>query len=372
MRLKKWEKKAVTGLLTAALVLSLGTNVNAVEEFGTEIPYAQDADGTPHEYSFELARDVDDKQSSYEEDNGKHWVKLFSTFDGTKNIFDHEEVPDDTAKFKVVFDVTNYDLDEAYPLTWATGIGGWTSGKPTGVTIDQSGTYEAVLDIVSETDGIGRPVSPADLTTASLQLVFQLGASGQENIANVKKTKVTFKACYAYSEAEAEDVVAAEVIPIKDEKPSTEPSAKPSVEPSTKPSAEPSAKPSVVPSVLPSESPVTQVTAVPTGTPKSDKNTPIVSQTNKVKKIKPAKKSVTIKKGKKKTVTFKVTAADNNKKTTDKIVQAKVSNKKVAKVVKKSLGKKKCMVKLKGLKKGKTTLTLKIGSKKAKVKIKVK
>ena len=325
-----------------------------------EIPYAQNEDGTPHEYSFELARDKDDKESSYEEDNGKHWVKLFSTFDGSKNIFDHEEVPDGTAKIKVVFDITNYDLDEAYPLTWATGIGGgWTSGKPTGVTINQSGTYEAVLDFASETDGIGRTLATADLTTASLQLVFQLGASGQENIANVKKTKVTFKACYAYDETEAEDVTQAEVIPIEDETPSTSPTQ------------EPSTKPSVEPSILPSASPSIQTTAAPTGTPDNVKNS-LAPKQNKVKKIKPVKKNITIKKGKKKSVSFQITATDNNKKTSDKIVQAKVSNKKVAKVIKKSLSKKKCTIKLKGLKKGKTTLTLKIGSQKAKVKIQVK
>lgn len=353
MRLRQWERKVVAGLLTTALVLSLGNNVNAVETLGVEIPYAQNEDGTPHEYSFELARDKDKKESSYEEDNGKHWVKLFSTFDGSKNIFDHEEVPDGTAKIKVVFDITNYDLDEAYPLTWATGIGGWTSGKPTGVTIDQSGTYEAVLDLASETDGLGTTLATADLTTASLQLVFQLGASGQENIANVKKTKVTFKACYAYDETEAEDVVAADVIPIQDEKPSTPPSDEPSVSPSALP--EP------------------QTTAAPTGTPDTGKKTlaPNKTKQNKVKKIKAVKKTVTMKKGRKKNVTFQITAADKTKKTTDKIVQAKVSNKKIAKVVKKSLGKKKCTIQLKGFKKGKTTLTLKVGSKKAKVKIKV-
>ena len=140
MRLQKTHKMILAGLLAVALTIPAATVVKTVHASETQIPFAQSEDGTVHETSFDLARVSDEEElSSYEKDNGKHWVKLFSKFDGEKNILDDAQLPDDTAKVKVVFDITNYDLDKAYPLTWATGIGGWASGKPTGVTIDQSG-----------------------------------------------------------------------------------------------------------------------------------------------------------------------------------------------------------------------------------------
>ena len=213
MRLQKTHKMILAGLLAVALTIPAATVVKTVHASETQIPFAQSEDGTVHETSFDLARVSDEEElSSYEKDNGKHWVKLFSKFDGEKNILDDAQLPDDTAKVKVVFDITNYDLDKAYPLTWATGIGGWASGKPTGVTIDQSGTYEAILDFASETDGIGKTISSADISAASIQLVFQLGEAKQEDIANTKKIHVNFKACYAYSASD--EVKAAPVVPI--------------------------------------------------------------------------------------------------------------------------------------------------------------
>ena len=293
MRLQKTHKTILAGLLAVALTIPAATVVKTVHASETQIPFAQSEDGTVHETSFDLARVSDEEElSSYEKDNGKHWVKLFSKFDGEKNILDDAQLPDDTAKVKVVFDITNYDLDKAYPLTWATGIGGWASGKPTGVTIDQSGTYEAILDFASETDGIGKTISSADISAASIQLVFQLGEAKQEDIANTKKIHVNFKACYAYS---ASDEV----------------------------------------------------------------------------KVKATKKTVVIKKGKTKKVTFKLTTALKNTKTTDKIKSVKLSGKNKVKVLKKTLGKKTCTIKVKGVKKGKSVLKIKIGKKQAKVTIKV-
>lgn len=346
MRLRKTEKNIMSILLTAALLVSAGLGMQKVKAVETGISFAKNDAGVEHENSFELARDSDDTElSSYEEKNGKHWVKLFSKFDGEKNIFDEEEIPDDTAQMKVVFDITNYDLDQAYPLTWATGIGGWAGGKPTGVTINQSGTYEAVLDFTSEADGIGQTISSADISAASIQLVFQLGEEGQENIANVKKTKVSFKACYAYAEGDTVE-------------------AKP-VEPIADPTAEPTATVSPAPTATVSSAPIT---LMPTATAQQTSS----PSGNKVKTLKAAKKKVTLQKGKKANVVFKITTEKKNQKTTDKITQATVSNKKIAKVLKKSVGKNKCTVQLRGLKKGKTKLTVKIGSKKAKATILVK
>lgn len=368
MRLRETHKKVLAGLLAFALIVPGVTMVKGVKASETQVPFAQSDDGTAHESSFALARvSDDDALSSYEEDNGKHWVKLFSKFDGEKNIFDEEELPDDTAKVKVVFDITNYDLDKAYPLTWATGIGGWTSGKPTGVTIDQSGTYEAVLDFASETDGIGRTISGADISAASIQLVFQLGEKNQENIANVKKTQITFKACYAYSESD--EVTPAPVVPIVDNTPTPKPTATP----------QPTASPTLQPTGTPSDNgDAGQSTQAPnkdtkvTAAPNTDGSKATAApKANKVKKIKAVKKTVTIKKGKTQKITFRLTTAIKNQKTTDKITKVKTSNKKIVKITKKTLGKKTCTIKVKACKKGKTVLTVKIGKKQAKVKIKV-
>lgn len=371
MRLRKMEKRIVAAILTAALIVPAGIysrNVKAVDA-GAADAGAADAESTKlkekkisfaegHESSFELARtavkNADNKElSGYEVDSGKHWVKLFSKFDGIKNIFDHEELPDGTVKLKVEFEISDYDLDQEYPLTWATGIGGWASGKPTGVTINGNGDYEAVLDIKSETDGLGRAIGSGDINSASLQLVFQLAEPNAENIADVKKTKVTFKSCYAYTEP----VVAT-------------PSPTPTATPTSTPTATPDPTGSSGNSGNTGNTGNTG-TVTPTATPPAGQQNSGAAKENTVTKLKAAKKTVTIKKGKSKAVKFNITAADKTKKTTDKITKVQLSNKKIAKVGKKSIDKKNCTIKLKGLKKGKTTLTVQIGKKKAKVKIKV-
>lgn len=110
MRLQKTHKMILAGLLAVALTIPAATVVKTVHASETQIPFAQSEDGTVHETSFDLARVSDEEElSSYEKDNGKHWVKLFSKFDGEKNILDDAQLPDDTAKVKVVFDITNYD-----------------------------------------------------------------------------------------------------------------------------------------------------------------------------------------------------------------------------------------------------------------------
>lgn len=92
---------------------------------------------------------------------------------------------------------------------------------------------------------------------------------------------------------------------------------------------------------------------------------------NAAKSVKAAKASVSVKKGKKANLTFKVTAADNKKVTTDK-VSATSSNKKVVKVTKVTTKAGKVVVSVKGVKKGSAKVTVKVGSKKATTKVKVK
>ncbi len=90
--------------------------------------------------------------------------------------------------------------------------------------------------------------------------------------------------------------------------------------------------------------------------------------TNHVTKLKKQKTAVQVVKGKKASVTIKVTAKDNTKVTTDKI-KVSFKNKKIASCVTKTKKVGKLVIKVKGLKNGKTVMTVKAGSKKIKLKV---
>jgi len=92
---------------------------------------------------------------------------------------------------------------------------------------------------------------------------------------------------------------------------------------------------------------------------------------NACTKVKAKKAKVTVKKGKKATLKFTVTAKTKSKKTTDKL-SVSVKNKKIVSVSKKSLKKGSATVTIKGKKKGSTKVTVKVGKKSAKVTVKVK
>ena len=125
----------------------------------------------------------------------------------------------------------------------------------------------------------------------------------------------------------------------------------------TQPDYEPANKPAE-PTPAPADP-----TPAPTTKPSTTKNA--------VKSLKAAKKTVSVKKGKKADVTVKVTAASSKKKTTDKVT-ATTSNKKVAKVVKTTDKAGKIVVSVKGVKKGTAKITVKAAKKKAVVTVKVK
>lgn len=125
----------------------------------------------------------------------------------------------------------------------------------------------------------------------------------------------------------------------------------------TQPDYEPANKPAE-PTPAPADP-----TPAPTTKPSTTKNA--------VKSLKAAKKTVSVKKGKKADVTVKVTAASSKKKTTDKVT-ATSSNKKVAKVVKTTVKAGKIVVSVKGVKKGTAKITVKAAKKKAVVTVKVK
>ena len=150
-----------------------------------------------------------------------------------------------------------------------------------------------------------------------------------------------------------------------------EPTVTPSTEPTVSPSATPSAAPSTVPSNQPNQTGTTP-TIRPTQTPVVNPTAkPVVAKKNVCKKVKAKKTKVTVKKGKKATLNFAVTAAKKNAKTTDKM-KVSVKNKKIVSVTKKRLAKKKATVTIKAKKKGSTKVTVKVGKKSAKVTVKVK
>lgn len=126
------------------------------------------------------------------------------------------------------------------------------------------------------------------------------------------------------------------------------------------------------PDYEPANKPAEPTPADPTPAPADPTPAPTTPSTkNSVKALKAAKKSVTVKKGKKADVTVKVTANNNKKKTTDKVT-ATTSNKKVAKVVKTTVKAGKIVVSVKGVKKGTAKITVKAAKKKAVVTVKVK
>lgn len=126
------------------------------------------------------------------------------------------------------------------------------------------------------------------------------------------------------------------------------------------------------PDYEPANKPAEPTPADPTPAPADPTPAPTTPSTkNSVKTLKAAKKSVSVKKGKKANVTVKVTANNNKKKTTDKVT-ATSSNKKVAKVVKTTVKAGKIVVSVKGVKKGTAKITVKAAKKKAVVTVKVK
>nr|MCR5624125.1 hypothetical protein [Lachnospiraceae bacterium] len=96
-----------------------------------------------------------------------------------------------------------------------------------------------------------------------------------------------------------------------------------------------------------------------------------VTVENPTKKLKAKKKKVTVKANKTAKVVLNIKAENKKKKTTDTL-KASYKPKKIAKVTSKSITKNKVTVKVKGLKKGKTKMTITIGAKKVTIDVKVK
>lgn len=227
-------------------------------------------------------------------------------------------------------------------------------------------TFVSSDDSVVDVDNTA--VSPVDgIATASLKAVGIGDATVTAYTSN--GLSKTFNVHVAEKEEPA---------PTESPEPSVAPSAKPSdapapsdtPAPSDVPTAVPSAVPTAVPSAVPNAAPSQAPNGNGTVTPAPTK-APVVK--NACKSVKAKKKTVTVKKGKTATVKFTVTAANKKLATTDKL-KVTVKNAKIASVVTKKTSVKKgvATVTVKGKKKGSTKLTVKIGTKSAKVTVKVK
>ena len=138
----------------------------------------------------------------------------------------------------------------------------------------------------------------------------------------------------------------------------------PAQSPATTDKGNTTASQSPAPTLTPSQTPAASV---------QPSQKPVVKKTTKnaCTKVKAKKAKVTVKKGKKATLKFTVTAKNKKAKTTDKM-KVTVKNKKIVTVSKKKLSKGSATVTVKGKKKGSTKVTVKIGKKSAKVTVKVK
>ena len=141
-------------------------------------------------------------------------------------------------------------------------------------------------------------------------------------------------------------------------------STNPTQSPATTDKGNTTASQSPAPTLTPSQTPAASV---------QPSQKPVVKKTTKnaCTKVKAKKAKVTVKKGKKATLKFTVTAKNKKAKTTDKMTVS-VKNKKIVTVSKKKLSKGSATVTVKGKKKGSTKVTVKIGKKSAKVTVKVK
>lgn len=107
--LKGLGKKVLAVAVAVGLVMPLGTNASAKAELQF----------TGNDKVFRLARDAKAEGLSSLEGT-KHWVKIFQSYNGNekKVIFEKDSVPNKTKAIAVKFEITSYDLDKEYEVSW--------------------------------------------------------------------------------------------------------------------------------------------------------------------------------------------------------------------------------------------------------------
>lgn len=165
---------------------------------------------TENDRAFVLSRIETDKSSRQQT---KHWVKIFTTTEPKKRMYDIASIPDATKKISVTFEISNYDLDKTYGAYWGyqmsgdDGSGGkWLTTSPSAedvvypytLEIKGDGTYTMEFDAEAI---IGSTVSSRGMQ--QLQIVIIL--ADDEAAAAEKQTAIEVKEVLCeYTKAESD------------------------------------------------------------------------------------------------------------------------------------------------------------------------
>lgn len=220
MDLKILGKKILSVVVAVGLVMPFSTNVSAK----TELQF------TGNETVFRLARDADAEGLSSLEGT-KHWVKIFQTYGGNekKVLFERDSVPNGTKAIAVKFEITSYDLDKEYEVSWGFGMTGdngngvsWDT-QATGLKIDGNGTYIAVFDAEK---ALGSTISADGIN--SLEMPIQI--ADDEDSAKTKQICIAILGATCYTKDETVDVtsekISSDTQMNTDDVPTVEPPAK--------------------------------------------------------------------------------------------------------------------------------------------------
>lgn len=202
MRMAQFGKKVVATVVAMGIVVSsFPVNVSAKSNLAF----------TGNDAVFRLARIADaDGFSSLE--GTKHWVKVFQSYNGNekKVIFDKTSLPAETSAIAVTFEISDYDLDKAYEISWGYNMTGddgtkvsWDT-QASGVSIDGNGTYIVIFDIEK---ALGTTVSSDGI--GSLEMPIQL--ADDEETAKTKQVCIAVTEATCYTKGETVDVTAGKI-----------------------------------------------------------------------------------------------------------------------------------------------------------------
>ncbi len=237
-------------------------------------------------------------------------------------------------------------------------------------SLESQDGYKIFMEDAGETKGLTITVNPANTTEKvtfvsddmNVIMVDSKALTPDED-GNVYTTLTSTGKGKTYVHAFTSDGLKIDIKILVGVEDDPEPSTEPSTEPGTDPSSNPDASQEPAPTPA-APAPQTSATPAPqTVAPATDTNNPVSS-------IKAMKKQTSIKRGKNGKIVIKVTATDNSKATTDEVKVAGLKKiAKLGKIVKKAG---KVVIKVKGLKKGKTNAKVTIGSKSVIVKLVIK
>lgn len=157
---------------------------------------------TDNDRAFVLSR-IESGKSSRE--GTKHWVKIFTTTEEKKRMYDITTIPDNTSKIAVKFKISNYDLDSSGGgVYWGYQMSGdngktyesWQDTTPV-LNLTGNGEYTMVFDAEKL---IGDTVSSRGMQ--QLQIVIPL--AGDSATAATKQTAIEVQEVLCYTKDDPE------------------------------------------------------------------------------------------------------------------------------------------------------------------------